>query len=473
MRRRALSVISTAGRGGCAYCLAWAVAGGLAVSAFAQAPAAYGWPALIGPISLSSHAGSEETIEPQLYPRGHETAWKVSLDCSGPLCQGSEGRLPTDSAALQAAALLRAHRSCVVPPLRGDTLATARRALSAAHCRLGSVHGPARHHGTLRVTRQSARAGKRLANDARVSLWVGFTQQERPGSTGQTIYVANSGNNSITEYAATASGNVSPTRTISGSNTGLRAPDGLAVGSSGTIYVASSGSNSITEYAVTASGNVSPTRTISGSNTGLRAPDGLAVGSSGTIYVANFGGASITEYASGVSGNVAPVRTISGANTTLSSPWGVGVNTSGALYVTNRGGSGIVEFVTGASGNVAPVRTISGAHTLLYEAWGIVLDASGTAYVSNGSSINNAITEYSSGASGNVSPNNSISGSNTGVSAPNGEAFDSSGTLYICNNDSTNSVTAYASGATGNASPLRIISGVSTGLNGCSGLAVH
>lgn len=109
MRRRALSVISTAGRGGRAYCLAWAVAGGLAVSAFAQAPAAYGWPALIEPISLSSHAGSEEPIELQLYPRGHETAWKVSLDCPGPLCQGSGGRLPADSAALQAATLLRAH----------------------------------------------------------------------------------------------------------------------------------------------------------------------------------------------------------------------------------------------------------------------------------------------------------------------------------------------------------------------------
>lgn len=376
-------------------------------------------------VSCAEALAIVSNVEPQLFPRGHETAWKGGLDCLGPLCHGSEGRLPAGSAALQAAALLRAHRPCVVPSLRGDTLTAARRALSAAHCRLGSVHGPARHSGALRVTRQSVRAGKRLPNGARVSLWVAVRQRERPGSTGQTIYVANSGNDSITEYTATVSG------------------------------------------------NVSPTRTIGGSNTGLRGPDGLAVDSSGTIFVANFGGASITEYASGASGNVAPVRTISGANTTLSRPWGMGVNPSGALYVTNKGGSSIVEFVSGASGDIAPVRTISGAHTLLYEGWGIIFDAAGTAYVSNGSSINNAITEYSSGASGNVSPNNSISGSNTGISAPNGEAFDSSGTLYVCNNGSTNSVTAYAPGATGNASPLRIISGVSTGLNGCSGLAVH
>src|ERR1700742_2114797 len=199
--------------------------------------------------------------------------------------------------------LLRVHRSCVVPPLRGDSLATARRDLSAAHCRLGSVHRPAGHHGAQRVTKQSVRAGKRLANGARVSLWLGFTQQETAGSTGQTIYVANSGGNSITEYPAKAGGNVSPTTTISGANTGLSSPDGLAVDSSGTIYVANSGGNSITEYPAKAGGNVSPTTTISGANTGLSSPDGLAVDSSGTIYVANFGGARITEEAAGGGGN--------------------------------------------------------------------------------------------------------------------------------------------------------------------------
>lgn len=123
MHRRALSVIFTGVRGGRACCLALAVAGALAVSAFARAPA---------------------------------------------------------------------HRSCVVPPLRGDTLATARRALLAAHCRLGAVHGAARHRGTVRVTWQSVRAGRRVANGARVSLWVAVRQQKRARSMGQTIYVANS-----------------------------------------------------------------------------------------------------------------------------------------------------------------------------------------------------------------------------------------------------------------------------------------
>jgi len=62
--------------------------------------------------------------------------------------------------------------ACVVPKLKNDTLAVARRALTVAHCRLGAVHRPMRQHGTLHVRRQSARAGKHLADDARVALWI-------------------------------------------------------------------------------------------------------------------------------------------------------------------------------------------------------------------------------------------------------------------------------------------------------------
>jgi hypothetical protein len=69
--------------------------------------------------------------------------------------------------------------ACVVPKLTDDTLAVARRALTAAHCRLGIVHRPVRQHGTLHVSRQSARAGERLADDARVALWIGARSDTR------------------------------------------------------------------------------------------------------------------------------------------------------------------------------------------------------------------------------------------------------------------------------------------------------
>jgi hypothetical protein len=74
--------------------------------------------------------------------------------------------------AIQAATRLEARPACVVPALKGDGLAAARRALARVHCRLGAIHRRMRHRGTLRVRRQSPRAGKRLADHARVALWI-------------------------------------------------------------------------------------------------------------------------------------------------------------------------------------------------------------------------------------------------------------------------------------------------------------
>ncbi len=65
------------------------------------------------------------------------------------------------------------HPACLVPALKGDTLTAARHALAKAHCRLGAVHQPRHHHGTLRVSAQGTPAGTRLAGGARVMLWIG------------------------------------------------------------------------------------------------------------------------------------------------------------------------------------------------------------------------------------------------------------------------------------------------------------
>ncbi len=71
------------------------------------------------------------------------------------------------------------HPACHVPALKGDTLAAARRSLTKAHCRLGAVHRPVHHHGTLRVSAQSTPAGEQLAGGARVALWLGAMRASR------------------------------------------------------------------------------------------------------------------------------------------------------------------------------------------------------------------------------------------------------------------------------------------------------
>ncbi len=85
----------------------------------------------------------------------------------------------TQQAQAEAAARQREeaeHPACRVPALKGDTLTAASRALRRAHCRLGAIHRPAHHHGTLYVSAQGAPAGKQLAGGARVMLTLGVKQ---------------------------------------------------------------------------------------------------------------------------------------------------------------------------------------------------------------------------------------------------------------------------------------------------------
>ncbi len=66
---------------------------------------------------------------------------------------------------------------CVVPKLKGKTLTQAKRLLSKAHCRLGTVHKPKprKHHKLpkLVVTKTSPRAGASRPNQTKVALTLG------------------------------------------------------------------------------------------------------------------------------------------------------------------------------------------------------------------------------------------------------------------------------------------------------------
>jgi hypothetical protein len=68
------------------------------------------------------------------------------------------------------------HPVCRVPALKGQRLIAARRALAKAHCRLGAIHRPAHYDGVLHVSAQGAPAGKRLAHNAHITLWLGARQ---------------------------------------------------------------------------------------------------------------------------------------------------------------------------------------------------------------------------------------------------------------------------------------------------------
>src|ERR1039457_2701034 len=159
------------------------------------------------------------------------------------------------------------------------------------------------------------------------------------------IYGTNACTNTITIYAAGSKGDAAPTAIIGGPNTGLSDPAGIALDSNLNIYVANAGAPGVFVYPPLGSSagllNEAPIATISGSNTGLSYPRGIAVDStSGNIYVADESAASVYVYPALASStgmpNETPTDTITGSNTGLISPYGIALDsTTGKIYVAD------------------------------------------------------------------------------------------------------------------------------------------
>lgn len=304
------------------------------------------------------------------------------------------------------------------------------------------------------------------------------------------IYVTNVTARSVTAYAKGANGDVSPIQTISGSNTGLHVPQGIALDAGRNIYVANNSPAAVTVYAKGSHGNIAPMQIITGSKTGLSFPEGIALDASLNIYIANsqggYGLGSITIYAAGANGNVAPIRTIRGSNTGLNFPEGIILDSSRNIHVTNfpGGPSGLGSvnvYAAGANGNVAPIRSISGSTTALHGPVGIALNRHGIIYVMNYGNPRRpgpgSVTVYDALANGNVAPITTISGSNTGLVGSLGIALGGSRRIYVANQQGglsrLGSVTVYAPSANGNVAPIQTISGSKTQLRHPAGVAVR
>jgi sugar lactone lactonase YvrE len=179
------------------------------------------------------------------------------------------------------------------------------------------------------------------------------------------LYVANfpfAGGNSITSYASNANGNVAPVRMISGANTQLAKPVGVALDTAGNIFVPNFASSVVTAYLPSANGNVFPIRTIL--HTGPTQLSGMGFDPAGNLFVANAAPTfdSINVYAPGANGLVLPPsHTIIGPSTGLSGPDGVAVDAVGNLFVVNFRGNSVTVYAPTATGNVAPSARLAEA----------------------------------------------------------------------------------------------------------------
>jgi DNA-binding beta-propeller fold protein YncE len=151
------------------------------------------------------------------------------------------------------------------------------------------------NHGSLREFPKGAVAGEDGTNMP--------TRDAVPGS-GHMVP------SSITVYARDAKGDTPPLRVITGPNTQLDWPTGLAVDEErGELYVANDMGDSILVFRTDAEGDVAPIRVLRGPKTGMKNPTGVYLDrKEQELVVANFGNHTATTYKLPAGGDTAPVR---------------------------------------------------------------------------------------------------------------------------------------------------------------------
>ena len=238
---------------------------------------------------------------------------------------------------------------------------------------------------------------------------------------GQNLFVANYGNNTISEI--TPGGGVFASTFASG----VSAPYGLAFDSAGDLFVANEGmygafSGTITE--------ITPGGTQSTFASYLSAPIGLAFNSAGDLFEADSGSGNIYEFAPG--GGVIAIFA-SG----LSAPYGLAFNSAGNLFVSNFG-KGTISVIT-PGGVVESTFGVGFNGTA-----GLAFDSAGNLFVVNdGSGVAGA------GSIAEITPGGVESTFASGLSYPSALAFDSAGDLFVANgsnNPNNDSISEFTPG---------------------------
>ena len=274
--------------------------------------------------------------------------------------------------------------------------------------------------GTITIDPTAAVAAQRiLGTTAANTLTALDVPQAMALDSSGDLYVANGGNNSVSEFAANST-------TLIKTLTGLNNPDALAFDGSGDLFVANYADGSGTTVSEFAPNSTTPTATL----TGVNGPDALAFDGSGDLFVANYNKGSGTTVKEFLPGHTTASATLSG----LSGPRSLAFDASGDLYVANYGsGSGttVKEFLPGHTTASTTLKGLAGPDALAF-------DGSGNLYVANYG--NATVSRFAAGSS-------TASATLTGLDQPDALAFDGSGNLYVAN-DGNATVSKFAAGST-------------------------
>lgn len=255
------------------------------------------------------------------------------------------------------------------------------------------------------------------------------------------MYVANTGDNSITVYSTdNFGGNSKPERVLKGVNTLLDSPVAIAFDADQRMYVANR--TSVTAYEPEWDpGDTAPLKVLSGPATGLVAPNNIAFDSIDRMYVSNGDGrigallGSVTLYRSDwPSGDTAPLAVLAGPRSAINFPTSLTFDESGFMYVTNSNGVSVYEPGWDA-GDPSPVRVLTGPRSRLAEPRSVALDDQGYMYVLNvgrGLLGRTYVTVYGSNwSTSETSPEAFIVPDAWMVRRPQSMIFGSGGLLYM------------------------------------------
>ncbi|HEX4014967.1 MAG TPA: SMP-30/gluconolactonase/LRE family protein [Candidatus Cybelea sp.] len=191
-----------------------------------------------------------------------------------------------------------------------------------------------------------------------------------------TLYVANNGNSTVTEYPF---GATSPSATLSGAQ--LIFPNGIAVDNKGTVYVTTGATAGVCSVLVYPKGASSPSEQING----FDLPVGLAIDKSGNLYVGDALQNAVWEVPAG---STTPTKlSLSG----LHDPTGLAIDPKNNLWVTNDQSNTVLGFHLGETTAFATITAgLSGPYSIAFE-------KTGTLFVGNSLHYPGDVAVYKSG----------------------------------------------------------------------------
>lgn len=197
---------------------------------------------------------------------------------------------------------------------------------------------------------------------------------------------------------------------MSGGDTPVATPIGLAFSSADKLYIADSGNNRVL---ATNSGDLSVVDTGAISLVG---PRGVAVDALDNLYILNSDSSGIVKVTPSGQATSIPVNV---AGTGLSSPWGITVAESGDIYIADTGNQRILKLNAQGAGTIVSTGTYT-----LSDPRGVAVDQNGNLFI--GDTFNNRVLKVSANGVASVVSTGSITLGRAGA-----VTVDPVGNLYI------------------------------------------